>query len=385
MADKKLNINIGELAASAPSDAQAADEMNDKISNHKKSLIKLLAMGILLIILVVFRTISWFTQNLNVSTEGMNVRSQSTPFEIYTETDQALAVDRTILSGFGYSSGAVSGSGEITGSTSNIQWLLTDESHFNNRASRQQVDGNGDPVVDENDEPVMIDADTGIGPGSYGTLTFWIVPNYDLASPTFKIDLKLNGLIEEKTASGTVTGYKKLTDTSYSSTHPNYAVADALLKGHLLFFEQRDTSTGKYSTRINNMTFTKTFTNQTLTAGQKYPITFHWIWPRTFGQMILEDTDRERLLGTAMFAAESSYQSGTSPRVELATYINNNKSAFFYRANDIDSISVVDMLSDSDKMKRYFSDFSNGYNNADQLIGNTADYALLEADVSMQN
>ena len=124
--------------------------MNDKISNHKKSLIKLLAMGILLIILVVFRTISWFTQNLNVSTEGMNVRSQSTPFEIYTKQIRHLPLIEAILSGFGYSSGAVSGSGEITGSTGNIQWLLTDESHFNNRASRQQVDGNGDPVVDEN-------------------------------------------------------------------------------------------------------------------------------------------------------------------------------------------------------------------------------------------
>lgn len=68
MADKKLNINIGELAASAPSDAQAADEMNDKISNHKKSLIKLLAMGILLIILVVFRTMHMITKQMTAET-----------------------------------------------------------------------------------------------------------------------------------------------------------------------------------------------------------------------------------------------------------------------------------------------------------------------------
>ena len=371
-----------------------------------------MAMALSIVLAVFFATFAWFTMNREVSSSGMSVKSQSALFELYSETNQAIAVDREILQDFGYTEGVISGSGRMTGGgTSDIQWLLTDDSHLNNRQEREGVN--------ELSEPVTIPQDTGIGPGSHGSLTFYIVPVVDLVDPIFTVDFSLDGLVEEYVQAVDGEGnprvdgngkpiyvqkldendepsvdelgnpvyeteYKKLTDSRYTTSYPKYATANNLLRGHIIFYETYDSGTHKYNNRIQNMTITKNYTGQTLTAGQKYPVTIHWIWPNTFGQMILEDKDVDRLLGEAMFANESMFSEETSPRVELATYANSNRDMFFYNISGIESIPVQSLINNEDRLRRYFTDFSNGYNKADQLIGSSADYVLLEAKVNLK-
>ena len=78
---------------------------------------------------------------------------------------------------------------------------------------------------------------------------------------------------------------------------------------------------------------------------------------------------------------KSSFLSSTSPRVELATYISDNRNMYFYNLTGVSGIDVQSLINNNDRLSRYFTDFSNGYNRADQMIGNSTDYVLFEVSV----
>lgn len=62
MNDNKNKYPIGELPQSASSSSKTVDELAEKKKNQKKSLIKMVAMGILTLILLIFSSLHMITK-----------------------------------------------------------------------------------------------------------------------------------------------------------------------------------------------------------------------------------------------------------------------------------------------------------------------------------
>ena len=147
-----------------------------------------------------------------------------------------------------------------------------------------------------------------------------------------------------------------------------------------------DTDTNKYySGRIIDSFVYDTSEHQsdktTLNGQVAYEVNIYWIWPNTFGQIVL-DADDDNLFGNAMF---SSKQSGvTTPRAELTNYITSNPS-YFFSTSDLQSSGTVASLVTPSSLSstNALITLSNGYNGADQIIGENAQFVLVEMTVEL--
>ena len=66
MNDNKINYPIGELPQSASQSSQAVDEIAEKKRNQKKSLIKLIAMGVLIAVTIIIGSLQATTIQMTV-------------------------------------------------------------------------------------------------------------------------------------------------------------------------------------------------------------------------------------------------------------------------------------------------------------------------------
>ena len=169
-------------------------------------------------------------------------------------------------------------------------------------------------------------------PGSYGTLTFYIQPNFP---GTFTTDLYLD-----------LGAYKDDYDE-----HDNPVILEVtndhllqFLRGHILFFTGRtgaDPEDYRYSGFIDDGVFEFTTQGNTKVPGEDYyQITLYWEWPLTYFEI-------DENMSTTAPAVTKRYPT------DLRTFIDNNR-GFVFAANQ-------NLLND-------------GYNDADQIIGEGADY-----------
>ena len=68
MNDKKINYPIGELPQSASQSSQAVDEKKKKKRDQKKSLIKLIAMGVLIAVTIIIGSMHMTTKQMTAET-----------------------------------------------------------------------------------------------------------------------------------------------------------------------------------------------------------------------------------------------------------------------------------------------------------------------------
>ena len=91
MSDNVNNIlkSSGELMlkAEADNDVKAAEIHEEQQKTRKRSLIKLAVLLIMLIAVLLFATIAWFTMNKEIQTNGMGVKVQGTPYTIMTRSE----------------------------------------------------------------------------------------------------------------------------------------------------------------------------------------------------------------------------------------------------------------------------------------------------------
>ena len=273
----------------------------------------------------------WFSNNKNVTGSGMGVSVKSSAFEVaYTgELDYEDDVI-TFLNNDGYNDSVNISSPSDT----KIYCFITDEYDSN---------------LDE------------IEPGSYGYVEFDLVLESDYDT-VFNIDI--NSL-----------GIKKHNDVL--SFEENSEVLD-LLNGHILFFETRTPISGGtkpyyYSDRIlDSFTYDTSIhsSDKRIVNGKvHYKVNIYWIWAISFSQIIFE-TDSPRLYTEALFDSDTE-------RDELIDYIKENPNEFF----DIDNDS--EYYNNDNYYLEYFVELSNGYNNADQVIGDNIHYFVLEAIVNI--
>jgi len=348
---------------------QEKQEMNIK----KLSSVKIIVIVLLIISVIVFGSLSWFTMSKEVEGSKLSMKSDLDSFELAVpERTDAETYYNAKINGLGY----LTGNDNLSTTDGSIRWVMKDES--TNISSEDYK---------------------GFRPGSYGRLTFYILPNSD-ADTSYTFELKMTGYYAEfvpdsndeqvLTKEIKANTFQTLSEKANGDATSDYALAANYLKGHILFFQNHKalTSEGEtdtnlyYSGRIADTFTYNTADHQaektTWNGHLAYEVNIFWIWPNTFGQIVLDSND-DNLYGDAMF---SSNQSGTiTPRNDLINYIANNPGYFFSTSDLIeqDATSLTEKMSkESLSTTNSLIALSNGYNDADQVIGENVQFILVE-------
>ena len=337
MSEKEINnlIQTGEIAK-----VGASDKLMEAARSHAdQQLEELHEVGIL-----VFASIAWFTMNREVGTSGMGVKTATLPFELAVPSRSgADTYYNSLINDFGY----LTGESDLTTERGSIRWVMKDESK-NTSAEDYR----------------------GFSPGSYGKLTFYILPKTD-TNAKYNLKIDLSGYCAEfvpdtndpsvMTKEIVPNTFKSLAEKADGDSTGIYSQAAGYLKGHIMFFQELDmltseelngdTDTNKYySGRIIDSFVYDTSEHQsdktTLNGQVAYEVNIYWIWPNTFGQI--------------------------------------NPSYFFITSDLQSSGTVASLITPSSlSSTNALITLSNGYNGADQIIGENAQFVLVEMTVEL--
>lgn len=311
-------------------------------NKRRTAFIKFASSAVLLCLIIFVYTFSWFTMNKNADVTGGDMKSVSLPFELKTEGTEGF-LDSCLDSSYkrlGADSGVLT-----TADGQSIQWLVTKENNANNYK---------DSETNEDD--------TGIHPGSNGTLRFWIVPK---EQQTIKVNYNLK-----------ITPYKKQypTDsdgkTNYDAEPSPVALGESdknladYVDSHILFFRHYD---GKYYSDMIDDNFEEEikFTENDGGELQPYEVTVYWVWPETLGEAVLANSSKGVICQTIK---------GTN---EVLKKLNENPSGFL---KDYEGGKLT-----QDDITKNYSRLSIQYNNADEDIGDYIMFLTAEMTVSPVN
>lgn len=324
-------------------------KLGKKISSKAKftgTFLSLAFISIALILAIyvgINRTFSWFFISANSSATGMTVRTKAELFELgRTDADDGLpeALKTYLRTEYGYYD---------LSETSASNYAILCEFTNENRISGEGVDVNS------------------IFPGSYGTVSFQIIPKTD---GDLTLDINLHRI-----------GIKYHEIAPYYTEVDNSVMGDVydLLAGHILLFKGRTTDNNNHVYRYNNrltdgFTFDSANPDTDMNIDRdpqtgRYTVTLYWIWPATFSQMTYDQTQSSMAVA-ALFGSDAA---GAAERSALLTYMNTHRSEFF---NNLAFDPNTDFPNNF--QITYNTIMSEAYNNGDQLIGDNVDYFILE-------
>ena len=418
MNDNKSKFPIGELAQSASSSSPKVDELAEKKRNQKKSLIKMGAMGILTLILLIFSSLSWFTQNRETSVGDMQIKTATLPFDIATKGASVRNTDIMDIA-----------DGEYSFNTNNGIFNEGTSGTFEN-----QIGANGTYYTGDS---ILLRYDTGeseVGPDDSGELSLYVIPK---SNDAMKVKISLNVIafaeIEKKDSTGktvtkTIDGKTvpdtvlvEITDeaairtaatnagnTEVADSASDYVSAANYLKGHIMFFGGRgDTTNETESLRYSYVTpYTTRTISKFITAnneGKAIQVPIYWMWTNTLGQIAFKKNNSLRN-GMPVVADMTDAQIAAIPndpvtdKEKVIQYLKDNKNSVLKDWNDIltgdellqtlntnpnpKTISeVVDGLIDNIDNSNNFNRLSDCYNAADFLIGTKVAYFMIEVTV----
>lgn len=349
---EKGNIELAESASFT--EAARHEVLAENVKKRKAKLIKLGAMLALIVITLIFVTIAWFTMNRETSTGGMNIQAGYNGFELRV-------------------------SGDTIGFSELYQYL---DSGLTGNSGTITTTGEGGQVISWR----MADGDDSVRPGSQGALEFEVISDrtdlsglkYTLQLTAFEATTHTVTTTDEHDNMVTTEVVDSLTpiaSPAYSGTTLNAA---NYINGHVLFFTGRSGSSKdnyKYYGFIDDKEDFELALNNG--AGIIY-----WIWPNTLGQITLDSTDTGYISGTPVL--DSTAASYSTDRTNLTTYLKSNASSIFSGSENYSSL-IDAMYTNKDGALSYKTEFdklSEGYNAADQTIGNYVDYILVHMVVN---
>lgn len=311
-------------------------------NKRRTAFIKFASSAVLLCLIIFVYTFSWFTMNKNADVTGGDMKSVSLPFELKTEGTEGF-LDSYLDSSYkrlGADSGVLT-----TADGQSIQWLVTKDYNANNYKDSETKED-----------------DTGIHPGSYGKLRFWILPK---DQQTIKVNYNLK-----------ITPYKKqyptTTDgkTDYDAEPSPVALGESdknladYVDSHILFFRHYD---GKYYSDMIDDDFKEEikFVENSDGELQPYEVTVYWVWPETLGNAVLENSSKGVICKTT---------DGTN---EVLEKLNKNPGGFL---KDYEGGKLT-----QDDITKNYSKLSIQYNNADEDIGDYIMFLTAEMTVSPVN
>lgn len=397
MSDNVNNIlkSSGELMlqAEADNDVKAAEIHEEQQKTRKRSLIKLAVLLILLIAVLLFATIAWFTMNREVSTGSMAVKAGGSPFELevrgtYIEKEDDFSkadddyehgVDLEELDAY-----------QTSGQYEKIIWRKTASSPSGTTAD----DGH---------------YAKGLEPNSHGKLTFWVVPN-STGTLDIEFDFNIRGFIgtfiepEDEEAEPELSDLYEINDdltiensggliTNAAQLADKKAALD-FIQGHILFFSDYNGTyysgflgTGRsirFGDCIDPSTNAKYNAGNpvSVTEGQKYQVTIYWKWANTFEQMVFDEISPKK--DEPLFVSTN-----TTDRTAIYSYLSATESSEM-KNKVFKDLTVSAITTDLGYVQNNTTasidsatkELTDAYNNADSFIGNNIDYIMIEMTAS---
>ena len=413
MKDTKLKYDIGEVEQSASQSSQLVDEIAEKKRNQKKSLIKLGAMGVLIVVTIIIGSLSWFTANRDVETSGMGMKTATLPFDIATKG--ASVRNSAVMNAQKpeYTEGASGTYSDVNNSEGT--YYVGDSLLLRFDPARQD-----DPKTAE-DESIPPD----ISPGSSGELSLYVIPKTN-ESQKVKVSMNVvafaeiekkdgNGdtvykmdsndqfildssgnkivdteIIEITNAADFITKANAVNNSTTAGEADKYIAAVNYLKGHILSFgEEGDPDNSDESLRYYYSTpYTTSNEDSQITFNYPVPankngkavqVPIYWMWTNTLGQILLPDNTSGQRSGYPILA-----DTDDSGKAAIKTYMISNRSDIFTN-NDGNTISrinsVAQTVTSADFNSDAFKYLSSGYNEADYIIGTKIAYFMIDVTV----
>lgn len=369
---------------------QKAQKQIELLKNQWKIFFRTGIIVVAAFIVMIVVSIAWFVRNTRVDAMGVAIRPADMPFDlaaagIKSDEDADRGIYDKLLT---VSSGALR---EIDGkkywstdgSHTSICWAVIPESNMNNTG--------------EDGKP------TGIEPGSYGKMTFYIIPNKD-GPLKVTLDLVLTGY--------QITDGKKNEEnvTKNDLTEVTDPSLQQLLEGHVLLFAGYNEKAGCYkgwisrdagewSMRPSSETEAAvlesksgklTWNNTNAKKDTAYPVTIYWIWPERlesylrkadgysgknpllFPENLSSEENALLALPENLFATMSKVEKNSSSN----RYFRWEDSAKFQENVTKDTLSQI-----REKFNpALYSMVAAYYDSADQYLGKNVQYVQLKLD-----
>ena len=369
---------------------QKAQKQIELLKNQWKIFFRTGIIVVAAVIVMIVASIAWFVSNTRVDATGVAIRPADMPFDLAAAgTKSDASADRgrydELLTVSPGASREIDGKKywSTDGSHTSICWAVTPESNMNNTG--------------EDGKP------TGIEPGSYGKMTFYIIPNKD-GPLKVTLDLVLTGyqIADDKKNAENVTknDLTEVTDPSLQQ----------LLEGHVLLFAGYDEAAGCYkgwisrdagewSMRSDSETEAAvlesksgklTWNNTNAKKDTAYPVTIYWIWPERL-ESYLRKADGYSGKNPLLFPEDlSSEKNALSALPEnlfatMGKVEENSSSNRYFRWEDSAKFQenvTKDTLSQiREKFNpALYSMVAAYYDSADQYLGKNVQYVQLKLD-----
>lgn len=369
---------------------QKAQKQIELLKNQWKIFFRTGIIVVAAFIVMIVVSIAWFVSNTRVDATGVAIRPADMPFDLAAAgTESSVSADRgmydELLTVSPGASREIKGKKywSTDGSHTSICWAVTPESNMNNTG--------------EDGKP------TGIEPGSYGKMTFYIIPNKN-GPLKVTLDLVLTGyqIADDKKNEENVT-QNDLTEVTDPSLQQ-------LLEGHILLFAGYNEKAGCYkgwisrdagewSMRLGSETEAAvlesksgklTWNNTNAKKDTAYPVTIYWIWPERL-ESYLRKADGYSGKNPLLFSENpSSEDNALSALPEnlfetMGEVEENSSSNRYFRWEDSEKFQenvTKDTLSQiREKFNpALYSMVAAYYDSADQYLGKNVQYVQLKLD-----
>lgn len=369
---------------------QKAQKQIELLKNQWKIFFRTGIIVVAAFIVMIVVSIAWFVSNTRVDATGVAIRPADMPFDLAAAgTESSVSADRgmydELLTVSPGASREIKGKKywSTDGSHTSICWAVTPESNMNNTG--------------EDGKP------TGIEPGSYGKMIFYIIPNKD-GPLKVTLELVLAGyqIADDKKNAENVTknDLTEVTDPSLQQ----------LLEGHILLFAGYNEKAGCYKGWISRdagvwrmslgsgteaavlevKSGKLTWNNTDAQKDTAYPVTIYWIWPERlesylrkadgysgknpllFPENLSSEENALLALPENLFATMSKVEKNSSSN----RYFRWEDSAKFQENVTKDTLSQI-----REKFNpALYSMVAAYYDSADQYLGKNVQYVQLKLD-----
>lgn len=369
---------------------QKAQKQIELLKNQWKIFFRTGIIVVAAFIVMIVVSIAWFVSNTRVDATGVAIRPADMPFDLAAAgTESSVSADRgmydELLTVSPGASREIKGKKywSTDGSHTSIGWAVTPESNMNNTG--------------EDGKP------TGIEPGSYGKMIFYIIPNKD-GPLKVTLELVLAGyqIADDKKNAENVTknDLTEVTDPSLQQ----------LLEGHILLFAGYNEKAGCYKGWISRdagvwrmslgsgteaavlevKSGKLTWNNTDAQKDTAYPVTIYWIWPERlesylrkadgysgknpllFPENLSSEENALLALPENLFATMSKVEKNSSSN----RYFRWEDSAKFQENVTKDTLSQI-----REKFNpALYSMVAAYYDSADQYLGKNVQYVQLKLD-----
>lgn len=337
----------------------------------RKFIVMLVAMGVFVVAILVFRSTAWFTGNKDVSGDGMQMTAGDMPFELKTSGSSGLYDEYFEKFDSEYQNGT-----ETAGANQKLIWQLSSGSNMNNYWG-----GEDEPTKDDLNNIKRIESsDYGLSPGDYGQIKFTIVPRDK--TQTFSVQIhpemtcfRVDYYTTDDNNQGHLAGDQN--DDTFARMESDKEEDKEALKfisGHLLYFYEADTDgngtnemhlMGKDGFLIENIT-------------DNTDVIIHWVWPESLSNIINEEVEG---LDTAGASALKHYFF-ENPDIFLKKAESDNFSNITIGADATsEEVNAKSAIITADRL--IYSSYRRKYNDADQIIGSNIGYIFLEMSVDV--